>query len=70
MLLIIPGTEKLSYGGGTLSEDAAETTSAAIIAYGMPFIIDVNNIAVMTGTMGFSLQYSQVPCGSTVTSTD
>ena len=68
MVLTIPGSNSLLYSGGALVEDNVDTTSASIVAYGEPFTINVNNVDVGTGTMGFSLTYSQVPCGSTVTS--
>ena len=67
MFLIIPGSKQTAYSGGALSDEAAEETSGAIVAYGMPFTINVHNPVVMTGTLGFALEYTQVPCGSSVT---
>ena len=70
VVLMIPGSNSISFSGGVLSDPVstnaiADTTSASIVAYGMPFTLGVNNVGVTAGTLGFSLTYAQVACGTT-----
>ena len=68
-LIFIPGSMHISYAGSNLSEDDdtiagnQDTTNAAVLAVGMPFILHFSVPTGAAGITGFSLDWRQVPCG-------
>ena len=68
-LIFIPGSMHISYAGSNLSEDDdtiagnQDTTNAAVLAVGMPFILHFSVPGGVAASTGFSLDWRQVPCG-------
>merc|ERR1712012_11136 len=54
--VIIPGSTNVVYGGGRLSDSAADTTHAVVYSSGVPFRLTVNSNAAGAAN-GFSLVY-------------
>ena len=67
--LIIHGSMHIAYGGSNLSEDSTaiaasqDSTDAAVLAVGMPFMLHFSVPTGVAASTGFSLVWRQVPCG-------